>query len=148
MATKHVLPVNPRMEYWAKPASTPFAEMDAVAGNEDATDNTFDAMGATSANIAGFINQEILATDSDYASETKVGLLVDEDGVFQFDVDTGTADANDEGGFIDADDTAPDDAVDVTASTEDHYQVTSFISGTLVQGRVAVWSHRQPPVIR
>ena len=148
MATKHVLPVNPRLEYWAKPASTAFTEMDAIAGNEDATDNTFDAMTATSANIAGFINQTIAATDTDYASETKVGILVDEDGVFEFDVDGGTADANDEGGFIDVDDSAPDDAVDVANSTEDHVQVTSFISGTKVQGRVAVWSHRQPPVIR
>ena len=59
-----------------------------------------------------------------------------------------SADANDEGGFIDVDDSAPDDAVDVANSTEDHVQVTSFISGTKVQGRVAVWSHRQPPVIR
>jgi len=148
MPTKHRLPVNPRIEYWAKVASTAFAPMDVVASAEDASQNTFAAMTATAANILGFINQEILSTDSDYASETKVGILVDEDGVFEFDVDTGTADANDEGGFIDVDDTAPDDAVDVTASTEDHFQVTAFLSGTLVQGRVAVWSHRQPPVIR
>lgn len=148
MPTKHVLPVNPRLEYRAKPASVAFAQMDMCGSDENASENAFIKMTATLANVIGFINQVIASTDTDYASETKVGLLVDEDGVFEFDVDTGTADANDEGGFIDVDDTAPQDAVDVTASTEDQVQVTSFISGTKVQGRVAVWSHRQPPVVR
>ena len=119
-----------------------------LASQEDATNQETAKMTATAANIAGFIMKQITATSTEYSTLSRVPVLIDEFGEFEFDVDTGTADINDEDGFIDVDDTAPDDAVDVEASTEDHIKVTRYISGTLVRGRVAVWSHLQAPVIR
>ncbi len=139
--------VRSRVEYWAKPASTAFAIGDVVANNDDATDNTFDAMAATSTRILGVVQKTIASTDSDYADETRIPLLIDEDGIWEVEVDNGTADANDEGGYIDVDDSAPDDAVDVAASTEDHFHVTRFVDGTTVQGRIVTWTQLPPAAL-
>ena len=128
---------NRRIEYYAKPASTAFTFGDFVAPNIDATDNTFDSASATMTMILGAIQVTVASTDSDYASETKVPILIDEYGEWEFTVGTGTADANDEQGYIDMDDTTPASLVDVTASTEDHIFVTKYVSGTVVRGRVA-----------
>lgn len=119
-----------------------------LTSNEDATNQEFAIMTATAANIAGFILKTITSSSAEYLVVARVPVLIDEDAEFEFDVDTGTADVNDEDGFVDVDDTAPQDALDVTQSTEDHVQVTRFISGTKVKGRVALWGHRQPPIVR
>lgn len=140
------IPNNPRYLYRAKPASTVYTHGDAVANNNDADDNTFDSLTATSPQIAGIIQRTIAATDSDYASETKVPLLIDEFGIWEVPVATGTADANDEGGFVDVDDTSIETSLDVTASTEDHFLVTDFVSGTLVRGMITSWAHIVTPV--
>ena len=135
-----------KTEFYAKPASTVFTRGDLVSCTNNATENAFTAMAATSAIILGVIQKDIAATDSDYASETKVPILVDEDGIWEVPVATGTADANDEGGYIDVDDTATETSVDVTASIEDHFLVTDYVSGTVVRGKIATWPTTVIPV--
>ena len=132
-----------RMEYYAKPASTAFAADSLVAGNEDATSNTFVAAAAATERVIGVLTKAIASTDSDYASETKVPVQVDELGLWEFDVGTGTADANDEQGYIDLADASN---VDVTASAVDMVFVTNFVSGTKVQGRIVRWNQLEAPI--
>ena len=131
-----------RVEYYAKPASTAFTEGSLVSGNEDATSNTFVASSSSSERVIGVIGKTIASTDSDYASETKVPVQVDELGIWEFDVGTGTADVNDEQGYIDLADASN---VDVTASAIDMVFVTGFVSGSKVQGRIVRWNQTEPP---
>lgn len=146
MATvKLVRPVNPRIDPYMAPASTVFAAGSLVVANEAADSNTFTAATSSSASLLGVIKKAIAATDSDYASEKLVGLLVDEDADWEFSVGTGTADANDEQGFIDLKDA---DEADVTQSTEDHIFVTRFIRAATLRGKLSVSPYRQPPVVR
>lgn len=131
-----------RMEFYAKPASTAFVADTLVSGNEDATSNTFVAATAAKERVLGVLTTTIAATDADYASETKVPVQVDELGLWEFDVGTGTADVNDEQGYVDLTDAA---GVDVTASTIDMVFVVNFVSGTKVQGRIVRWNQTEPP---
>ena len=145
------IPNNPRMEYYAKKASTVFTHGDAVAPDgltetEGSNDNAFDEQLADDPTILGIIQRTTAATDSDYASETKVPLLIDEFGIWEVPVATGTAAAGDEQGYVDLDDTAIETSLDITGSTEDHFFITDYISGTSVRGKICSWAHMWPPV--
>lgn len=131
-----------RTEFYAKPASTAFAIDTLVSPNEDATSNTFVAATASTERNLGVLQKAVASTDTDYASETKVPVLVDELGIWEFDVGTGTADINDEQGYIDLTDAA---GVDVTASTIDAVFVVNYVSGTKVQGKIVRWAGIEAP---
>ena len=133
-----------KVEPYAKPASTAFAFRTLVAANENNSANTFAASAAATERVLGVLQKAIASTDSDYASETKVAVEIDVDGVYEFSVDSGgTADANDEQGYIDLQD---EDEVDVTTSSVDSVFVTSFVSGTVVLGKIVRWAHLEPPI--
>jgi len=131
--------------YFAKPASTAFSAKTLVSPNEDATSNTFVAASATTQSILGALKKAVVSTDSDYASETEMSILHDPFGIFEFAVGTGTADINDEQGFIDLKDA---DEVDVEASALDTVFVTNFVSGTVVRGVITLWYNWNPPQMR
>lgn len=131
-----------RIEYYAKTASTAYAEGSLVSANENATANVFAATTASSERVLGVVQKTIAATDSDYASETKIPLLVDEDGIWEATVGTGTADVNDEQGYVDLTDAI---SVDVTASAIDMFFVQNFVSGTVVQGNIVRWNQHEAP---
>lgn len=133
---------NKRIERFAKPASTAFAFRTLVAPNEDNSSNTFVAATSSTERVLGSLDTTITSADDDYASETKVPILVDEFGTWKFTVGTGTADVNDEQGYIDLKDT---DEVDVTASAVDPIFVTSYVSATVVLGKMTNWAWNQRP---
>ena len=139
MATVNLVRPSPlsRVERYAKPASVAFPFRSLLAPNEDATSNTFVASTSSTERTLGVLETTITSADSDYASETKVPVRIDEMGIFRFAVGTGTADINDEQGYIDLKDT---DEVDVTASTIDAVFVTSFVSASVVLGKIVRWS--------
>lgn len=130
------------VEPYAKPASTAFAFRTLLAPNEDDSSNTFVAATSSTERCLGVIQKAIASSDSDYASETKVPVLQDIAGIFKFAVGTGTADVNDEQGYIDLKDA---DEVDVTASTIDAIFVTAFISASFVLGKITRWAHLSNP---
>jgi len=131
-----------RVELYAKPASTAFAIGDLLAANINATANTFIAATASTEFHIGVLQRTIASTDSDYTSETKVEVLVDEVGIWEVDVGTGTADINDEQGYIDLKDT---NEADVTASAIDALFVYQFVSGTVVRVKICSWAGLQRP---
>lgn len=130
------------VEPYAKPASTAFAFRTLLAANEDAASNTFVAATSATERCLGVIQKPVASTDSDYASETKVPVMQDIAGIWKFAVGTGTADVNDEQGYIDLKDA---DEVDVTASSVDAVFVTSFISSGFVLGKITRWAHLSNP---
>ena len=135
-----------RTEQYAKTASTVYAAKTLVSPNENKTANVFDVSTASSESILGVIVGPIAATDGDYASETKVPILIDEFADYQFAVGTGTADVNDEQDYIDLKDA---DEVDVTTTpVVDTVFVTNFISGTSVGGKITSWTTWNPPQMR
>lgn len=117
------------------PAETAFAANTLISPNNDATTDTAVAATAAAITIDGLLTHAISATD--LLVDTWVELIRDEDGTYEFDVGTGTADANDVGGLIDLTNSAE---VNVTASAVDMVRVTKFVSGTKVQGRINKWS--------
>lgn len=145
MAVKLKIPsAVARTEFYAKPASTAFAIDTLVAPNKDNSSNTFVAATASTTVNLGVLQKAVASTDSDYASETKVPVLVDELGIWEFDVGTGTADINDEQGYIDLKDA---DEVDVTASTIDAVFVVNYVSASKVQGKIVRWAGLEAPAV-
>lgn len=131
-----------RIETYTKATSTAFPFRSLIAPDEDATTQAFAAATASTERVLGSINATVVSTDADYASAVKKPVLVDEDGIWKFNVGTGTADANDEQGYIDL---ADADQVDVTASSVDNVFVTSFISSSYVLGKITGWAGRDRP---
>jgi hypothetical protein len=129
-------------EPYDKPASTEFAYRTLLAPNEDASSNTFVAATASTERVLGVIQKAIASTDSDYASETAVPVMIDINGVWSFAVGNGTADGNDKQGYVDLHDA---DEVDVTASTIDAVFVTGFVSASEVHGKIVRWAHIEAP---
>lgn len=123
-------------EWYPKVVSTAFALNDLVYLDS----NGYLTPAVDGANIVslGLIQKTIAATDTDYASATKVPVLVgDKDAEFLCDVSTGTAAITDQGEWIDIDDA---NSVDVSASTYDIFFVTKFISTTQVVAKLGVKS--------
>lgn len=135
---------NKRIEPYTKGASVAFPFRSLIAADEDATTQAFIPATASTERVLGSANFTTVSTDSDYATANKKPLLVDELGIWRFSVGTGTADANDEQGYIDLKDT---DEVDVTASTVDAVFVTSFISSTVVLGKIVRWQGIEAPAL-
>ena len=138
-------PNRPRVRTATKTASTAYGADSAICLDEDATGAAFTQAATTTIRIAGILQNAVASTDSDYATTTvRKPYLVDEDGEWQCLVSTGTADANDEGGYIDFHSTTGV-ALDVTASTTDAFLVTRFVSGTQVIGTFTGWQGRYGP---
>ncbi len=79
----------------------------------------------------GTILQTVAATDSDYASNTLVPVLVGEDDAeWLCDIGTGTGAQSYVGSWVDADGTYDDTKIDVSSSTYDIWLVTKHISTT------------------
>lgn len=94
----------------------------------------------TSAPQYGLVQKDVASTDSDYASNTRIPVLVPNDRTeFLCDVSTGTAAQTDLGEYIDVDD---HNSVDVAATTNNDFYVTGFVSTTQVIARMARLSGR------
>ena len=136
-------PLNPRNEVYKAPSGVAFATKILLAPNENNSTDTFTAANSSSASILG-LNIKTIATGT-FSVDTLVPVFVDEDAEYSFAVGTGTADENDEQGFIDLKDA---DEVNVDTSNRDVVFVTRFIKGTRVLGKIALWAWRQPVIIR
>lgn len=132
-----------RILYFKKENSVERAVGDLIAANAGASADDWLPASATTEFHIGVVMDAIASTDSDYADEALYPLLVDEFGEWEVDVGTGTADVNDEQGYIDLKD---EETVDVEASAIDAFFVTRFISGTKVRGKICSWAWCQRPV--
>jgi len=140
------------VEPYAKTASTEYAFRTLVKPNENATANVFAAATAGTERVLGVLEKAISSTDSDYASETKVPVMQDMQGIWEFAVGTGTADINDEQGYCDLKDA---DEIDVTATSVTIIFVTSFVTGSSsgpnvgsggkVLGKIVRWAGIEAP---
>lgn len=118
------------IEYWPKNASEPFTFDDLVS-----VDNNGDLIKMVdAANIkqVGNIQATIAATDSDFASTTRVPVLVcGKDAEYLCDIGVGTGALTVVGEFIDLDGAgSPHQNVDVDNSQFDVLEVTEHISAT------------------
>lgn len=89
--------------------------------------------------LLGLIQKAVAATDSDYASTTKVPVLVGgPDCEYLCDVGTGSAAQTDVGEYIDVDGaTTAHQYVDVGSSTNNDFYVTDVVSSSLVIAKMA-----------
>ena len=121
-----------RIEYYPKAASEAFAVDDLVVINSSGYLTR--AADGSAQRIVGLVQKTVASTDSDYASNTRIPVLVcDSDAEYLCDVTTGTAAQTDVGEYIDIDD---HNSVDVVASTYDVFFVTDFISTTQVIAKI------------
>lgn len=125
---------NFHIEWYPKTASTAYTFNDMVTiASTAAGAGTLKLAAATDTFIYGLIQRTVASTDSDYASASKVPVLVgDADAEFLFDVSTGTAATTDIGEMIDLDD---ENSVDVDAYTLGQVKVTDIVSTTQVVGK-------------
>lgn len=122
-----------KVEFYPKAASTVMTFNDMVAINTSGYLIRYTDGGAYP--LLGLVQKTIASTDSDYASNTRIPVLVaGANSIFLCDVSTGTAAATDVGEYIDVDD---QDSVDVNASTNDDFYVVGVISGTQVLAKIA-----------
>lgn len=120
------------VEFFPKAASETFTFNDLVYVNSSGYITK--AVDGSAIRCLGLIQKTIAATDSDYASNTRVPVLVPgPHAVFLCDVSTGSAAQTDVGEEIDIDD---HNSVDVSASTYDIFQVTAVISTTQVLAKL------------
>ncbi len=125
------------LEWYKKAASETFTFGDMVAINTSGYITKYTDGGAFP--MLGLIQRTIAATASDYASNTKVPVLVAGfNSEWLCDVTTGSAAQTNVGEYIDVDG-AVDAAkgVDVTSSTNDDFYVTQVISATLLVAKMS-----------
>lgn len=123
---------NAHLEWKLKAASETFAFNDVVGINTSGYVTKF--LDGSAFPILGLCQKAITATSSDYASNTKLPVLVaGEEAEYLCDVSTGTAAQTDVGEYIDVDD---QNSVDVGATTNNDLFVTQFISGTLLVAKM------------
>lgn len=135
--------VRNRTVYRRKAASTAIAEGDRLV--ENGTGEVTPMTNPNEERIVGHAGRAVVSTDSDYASLTKIPVIIDEDGEYQF-TDTGaTFTEADEGLYIDFDASLPATEVDRAASTYDQVYVTKFISATKCLGKITRWASSEPP---
>jgi hypothetical protein len=135
------IPNRPRTKAQTKAASTAFAADSAVTLDSDGTSTGFTTAASTTQAIAGIMQQVVASTDSDYATATaQKNLLVDEDGIWEVTA-TGTAVADDEGGYFDFNSTTGL-VINVGATTYQPFQCSKFISATLLRGTFTTWQSR------
>lgn len=141
MAFKLVRPsALARFEDWSKTASTAYTIGQLVQPDFDNSGVGFDGCVAASTAILGCVQQTIASTDSDYASTTRINLLVDEHGEWEADVGNGTPTANYEGLAVDLHSTTGLN-VDVGATTTKLFLIQRFISATKVRGHIVKWAY-------
>lgn len=121
------------LEWMQKKASAAMTFNDLV--QIDANGFILRAVDGSTLTCMGLVQKTVASTDSDYASATKVPVLVPgPDAVFLCDVSTGTAAQEDVGQFIDVDD---HNSVDVDASTYGIFYVVGIVSATQVLCKLA-----------
>ena len=122
------------IEFYAKTASTAYAFGDVVylsTGTGYLLKST-----TTSAPNLGLIYKTIASTDSDYAQNTRVPVLVPgKNATFLADVGTGTGGQTYVGSFVDL---ATAESINLTADTYGVVQVVGFISTTQMLVKFAV----------
>ena len=125
------------LEWFAKAASETFTFNDIVGINTSGYVTKYTDGAAFP--ILGLIQRTIAATASDYASNTKVAVLVaGDEAEYLCDVTVGTAAQTDVGEYIDVDGAgSPHQNVDVSSSTNDDFYVTQFVSASLVVAKMA-----------
>ena len=123
-----------KMEWFQKKASTVMAFSEAVT--IDSNGYIAPSTATSTPGITGLVYKQIKATDTDYASTTRVPVLMPgRDSVFLADVGTGTAAQTNVGEFKDL---ADSKNVDVTADTYGHVFVVDVISTSQVLVKFAV----------
>lgn len=127
-----------RFEDWSKTASTAYADGVVVQPDLDNSGVGFDKCVAASTAILGVVQQTIASTDADYASTTRINLLVDEFGEWEVDVGNGTPTANYEGLACDLYSTTAL-SVDVAATTTKVFLIQRFLSTTKLRGKIIKW---------
>ncbi len=128
-----------------KAASTAIAEGDHLV--ENGTGEVTPMTNPNEERIVGIANKPVVSTDADYASLTRIPIIADKDGEYEFDnVSTGAAPTEAiEGTYIDFAVAAPKNTVDSNLSTYDQVYVTKFISATKLRGKIARWADDEPP---
>lgn len=125
-----------RMEWFQKKASTAMAFSEAVT--IDSNGYVAPSTATSTPGITGLCYKKITATDSDYASTTRIPILIgNKDSVYLADVGTGSAAQTNVGEFKDLADSKD---VDVTADTFGHVLVVDVISATQVLVKFAIKS--------
>ena len=125
-----------RLMWYPKLASTTFTFNDLVYIDGDGY--LIKAVDGAAITPLGLIQKTVAATDSDYASATRVPVLVPgPHAEFECDVSTGSAAQTDVGEWIDIDD---HNSVDVGASTYDIFFVTRVISASKLIAKMAIKS--------
>lgn len=128
-----------RFEDWSKTASTAYAIGQMVQPDGDNSGVGFDSCVAASTAVLGCVQQTIASTDADYASTTRINLLIDEFGEWEAGVGTGTPTANYEGLFCDFHSTTGIN-VDPTATTTKVFLIQRFISTSKLRVKIIKWA--------
>lgn len=127
---------NAHMEYYKKAASEAFTFNDMVGINTSGYLTKYTDGAAFP--LIGLIQKTVATTDSDYASNTKVAVLVaGDEAEYLCDVGTGTAAQTDVGEYIDVDGaTTAHQKVDVASSSNNDFYVTQFVSAAIVVAKM------------
>ncbi|MCR4307827.1 MAG: hypothetical protein NUV80_04640 [Candidatus Berkelbacteria bacterium] len=121
------------VEWFPKKASVDMTFNDLV--QIDANGFILRAVDGSTLSCLGLVQKTIGSTDSDYASATRIPVLVPgPDATFLCDVSTGTAAQEDVGQFVDIDD---HNSIDVNASTYGMFYIVKFVSATQVIAKLA-----------
>lgn len=116
------------LEWYQKAASETFTFNDVIGINTSGFVTKFVAGSAFP--ILGLIQRTIAATASDYASNTKVPVLVaGVEAEYLMDVDTGTAEQTDVGEYCDLVD---HNGINVGATSNNDVYITQFVSAAIV----------------
>lgn len=119
------------IEMMRKKASTVIAIGDIVYADGSGAIQPGDA---TSGNHLGISQKAIAATDSDYASNTRIPVIVPhDDAEFEVPVGTGTLTTADEGNFYDLKDA---NEIDQSATSKKVILVTKFLSATKARVKI------------
>lgn len=122
------------IEWYPKAASVAFAVNEAVYLDSS---GYVAKLTSTADKALGLVQEKTASTDSDYAENTLIPVLIPGvDTEFLIDVGTGTAATTDIGEHCDADGSYPATKIDVTASTYDIWLVTKIISTTQVVAKM------------
>lgn len=142
MAIKLVQPsARCRTVYMPKKASTALAEGEALY---TASGVVTSLSASSDERIAGVCQKPVTAADSDYASTTKIPVLIDEDGIWEVDPSS-TTNTITNGTYLDWNNST---TVHVSNSTYDQFLVDNpagTANLTKVRGRITRWEHSEPP---
>jgi len=133
---------NIHTEWYPKTASETFTDGDLVYLSSGYITKFADAVDQPP---LGLIQRTVAATDSDYASATKVPILVgDANTEYLCDISTGTGAQSYVGTWIDVDD---ENSVDVSAGTYDIFFVTKHVSTTQCIAKMSTVDPRPDSIV-